>query len=152
MRHDAHAVVPVRRKGVVLRPHVATTGYPTVALDVQKPICVHALVCEAFHGPRPHGYQVAHGDGSRTNNHFLNLRWASPSENNRDKAVHGTAQDMRGEKGPCAKLRNSDVIEIKTLLGLESQASLARRYKVDPSTINNIASGKHWSHLNTGGA
>lgn len=46
---------------------------------------VHRLVCEAFHGPPPEGFDdVCHLDHNATNNRPSNLRWGSHAENVRD--------------------------------------------------------------------
>jgi len=150
MRHGK--MTTIRRAGVMLKQTKGAGGYPTVGPYGEMPVLVHALVCEAFHGPRPDGHQVAHGDGSRDNNRADNLRWATPSENNLDKWRHGTLQDQRGERAPKAKLKNEQVLEIKSLLGVQSLSSLARRFGVNPTSIHNIKSGKHWSHIQPEGA
>lgn len=53
-----------------------------------------------------------------------------------------------GETAPNAKLSKEDVIEIKKRLDLGvTCARLSRDFKVGPTTINAIKSGKNWSHL-----
>lgn len=42
---------------------------------------VHDLICTAFHGPRPEGMIVGHGDNNRFNNRPINLKWITQSEN-----------------------------------------------------------------------
>jgi hypothetical protein len=74
---------------------------------------VHSLVCAAFHGPRPDGLQVAHLNGVRDDNRAENLMWASPKENSRHKALHGT--QPRGEAAYNAKLTEADVRLMKQL-------------------------------------
>lgn len=143
-----NGIVPTRRRSIILRA-IAPIGYPVVALHRQdrgRPAHVHTLVCEAFHGPRPAGMQVAHNDGSRDNNQPNNLRWATPSENNLDKKTHGTQQDQRGEKAPGAKLTNDKVAAIRKALDEIPQKEIARSFGVAPSTISNIRTGKRWSH------
>lgn len=140
-------MVPARYRGRMLNPHIDNTGYPTVSLTQVKPTHVHVHVCEAFHGPRPPGYQVAHGDGVRANGRADNLRWATPSENNADKRLHGTVQDQRGEKGPGAKLSDAQVIWIHQSRGKIQQREMARHLGIDPSTVSNICTGKRWAHL-----
>src|SRR5690606_6570320 len=73
---------PVR--GQLLTPAVHPTGYPQVYLSVEGktvPRKVHALVAEAFIGPRPEGHQIAHNDGDRLNSRLENLRYATAAEN-----------------------------------------------------------------------
>ena len=66
---------------------------------------VHALVAEAFIGPRPRRFQVAHGDSIRTNNAVTNLRYATCAENIADKfrsVRNANARTVENEvvKGP----------------------------------------------------
>lgn len=68
-------------------------GYPVVSLwseGVGKTHTVHTLVSEAFIGPRPKGYDVAHEDGTRTNNKVENLRYKTRQENLLDAVNHKT--------------------------------------------------------------
>lgn len=81
---------PVR--GRILRPARLQNGYLSVALHdgTQRTHYVHALVCAAFHGPRPEGAEIRHLDGDATNNVSSNLAWGTRSENNLDRVAHGT--------------------------------------------------------------
>jgi hypothetical protein len=72
---------------------------------------VHALVCEAFHGPRPNGLEVRHLDGNRANNAASNLAWGTSRENQADKAMHGTS--AAGSRNPMAKLTEQTVYEMR---------------------------------------
>lgn len=74
-----------------LVPCLGNHGYPVVNMK-GRVYCVHDLVCRAFHGDPEEGQEVAHKDGTRTNNHVDNLRWASRSENIKDSIKHGTWQ------------------------------------------------------------
>jgi HNH endonuclease/NUMOD4 motif-containing protein len=89
-------IVDVHYKGVMLRLNPNSAGYLNVNLGRNRPAHVHSLVLEAFIGPRPAGYQAAHADGDKLNNAAANLRWATPEENNADKARHGTI--LRGAR------------------------------------------------------
>lgn len=44
---------------------------------------VHRLVCEAFHGPCPKGYECDHKDEDTRNNRADNLRWIPRVQNMR---------------------------------------------------------------------
>ena len=62
-------------------------GYRRVGID-RKCLLVHRLICEAFHGACPSGkFQVDHLDRNPSNNRPGNLRWVTPSENSRNRAV-----------------------------------------------------------------
>lgn len=53
----------------------------------------HRLVAEAFIGPCPSGYEVAHNNGDPKDNRLENLRYDTPVGNAADKARHGTTNN-----------------------------------------------------------
>ncbi len=71
---------------------------------------VSRLVLLAFRGPPPSGHEGCHNDGNNDNNRLSNLRWDTPSENQRDRAKHGTSN--RGERCAAAKLTEKQVLEM----------------------------------------
>jgi hypothetical protein len=79
-----------RKLGRVLRPGIASNGYPTVVLGRGNSRTVHSLVTEAFLGPTPAGQEVRHQDGNRTNPRLDNLCYGTRSDNVRDAIRHGT--------------------------------------------------------------
>lgn len=88
----ARCVVPRRRKGTVLIPEkVKGSGYLRVSLGKGNKVYVHTIVLTAFTGPAPEGCECLHGDGDRTNNSDINLRWGTRLENVQDAVNHGTA-------------------------------------------------------------
>jgi hypothetical protein len=104
-------------------------------------VCVHALVCEAFHGVKPSPqHEVAHNDGVRANNRADNLRWATRAENHADKVAHGTAQ--RGEANGNSKLTEEEAEEIRA--DNRSQTAIAKHYGVSQATIWRIKRGLVW--------
>lgn len=132
-----------RLTGKYLRAYLSADGYRAVALRNDgrtTRATVHAIVAEAWIGPRPHESDVCHNDGSRTNNHAKNLRYASRSENLRDREQHGTAQ--RGQRNPSAKLTDAQANEIR---GLRSRGAplkqIAAMFGVRESTVSRIANG-----------
>ncbi len=113
---------------------------------------VHALVCEAFHGPRPEGMQVRHLDGDCLNNLAENLQWGSPAENADDMMKHGRRfqPDRSGENGNFSKLKAEQVLEIREFsrrAGKIIDSELADIYGVDRKTISFIRRGINWKHL-----
>ena len=57
-------------RGGVMKPRETKKGYMHVHLSRYgqvRALKVAGLVCEAFHGPRPVGMEVAHEDGSKSN-------------------------------------------------------------------------------------
>jgi len=79
----------------IMKPWFGPEGsqaYPRVSLRIDgkyKTFLVHQLVCKAFHGERPEGYQVCHTDGNKQNNNARNLRWGTQEENISDCKKHG---------------------------------------------------------------
>lgn len=102
-------------------------------------------MCRLAHGepPTPH-HQAAHSCG---NGHLgcmnpKHLRWATRKENQADMVAHGRSQ--RGSVNYHAKLTEQDVREIRRLLSSMTQAAIAKKYGIDPSTVSDIHRGKHW--------
>lgn len=127
--------------------HDIRNGYPSVLLvsteNGRAWKSVHRLVLGAFIGQMPSTVHAAHGDGDKTNNRLTNLRWASPAENNADKANHGTRQN--GEKAGTAKLTWEAVAEIRSRRASgEGLVAVARRFGVCVNTITSITSFKTW--------
>lgn len=50
---------------------------------------LHAVVLEAFVGPRPHGMESCHNNGNPADNRLANLRWDTKSANIKDVVKHG---------------------------------------------------------------
>jgi hypothetical protein len=103
-----------RVRGSVLSPSAQPhSGHLHVNLKLagrSRSVAVHALVLEAFVGPRPHGLECCHGDGNPANNRVDNLRWDTRSANIFDSVRHGTnvnAEKMRCKKGHAYTERNT---------------------------------------------
>lgn len=87
-------------EGKILRPKKAGKGYRAVCLGRRNYRYIHRLVLQSFVGECPEGMEGCHGDGDKANNSLENLRWDYPSENNRDKAAHGTDHGRNKESCP----------------------------------------------------
>lgn len=138
------------RRGRVLTPTPAGSGYPSVTLRLGRRRTIHILVCEAFHGARPTpSHEVAHFDGDKTNNCADNLRWATHSENVGDSHRLGTFRLPPGEGGErngFARLTWPvvDAIRAQWTDG-STQAALAIRHGVSKTQVHNIVRGKQWN-------
>lgn len=133
-------------RGRLLKPFIGGKGYRCINVWHEggwKQLRVHFLVCEAFHGPRPDGAHVAHGDGCKTNDAASNLRWATPSENELDKREHGTSP--QGERNASAKLTEDQVRAIRA--SADGSFALARAYGIAPGTVWAIRARKLWRHI-----
>lgn len=113
----------------------------------KKSLKIHRLVALAFLGPPPTpSHQVAHCNGDPYDNRLENLRWATATENNRDKAVHGT--QCKGSTHGKSKLKETDVPAIRALAksGIGPTA-IAKTYGVRKGTIQFLLEGRTWSHV-----
>lgn len=99
------------------------------------------VVCELAHGPIAYGQEAAHSCGNPACCNPKHLRAASSAENKADMKSHGTA--LCGERNPMAKLTAGQVAEIRKRGG--NQSELARKFGVDPKTINLIVRGVNWA-------
>lgn len=138
------------RKTPLLMKQARLRGYPAVALWLHgktRFTYVHRMVAAAFLGPRPPGMQIAHADGSRTNNVPANLRYATPAENSQDRDRHGNT--LRGEHHWRARLTTQAVRELRACwaAGRVNVSALARRFGVSRLTIRRAATGQTWRHV-----
>src|SRR5262245_10619657 len=119
-------------------------GYPVMRLD-GKVRPVGKFICDRIYGPRPPGFDMAHSCGNRACVNPVHLRWASRSDNQMDRVLHGTSN--RGERFGRVKLTEQQVREIRALAGLVSRTELARRYGTTQPNISLIISRKNWGWL-----
>jgi len=121
--------------------------YPLVVLCKNskcKTIRVHILVCEAFIGKRPQGFDICHKDGVKTNNNIENLRYDSRSNNQQDRKLNNTYQ--YGNKNPNSKLTVEQVQEIYVLLNNTNTTyrEISEKYNVNTVNIFYINIGRTW--------
>lgn len=89
-------------EGRVRQQSLNSNGYCQVnlSLDGRRHIArVHVLVLEAFTGPRPDGMEGCHGNGERTDNRLVNLRWDTRESNFLDRARAGKAKRTHCDRG-----------------------------------------------------
>lgn len=146
---DRGTVIGIR--GWVLKPaSLPRMGYQFVTTRPRgcgrsRTEYVHTMVCETFHGPRPEGMEVAHGNGDSADNRAENLSWKTPKDNAADRKAYGTY--TRGETHDPAKLTEAQVLEIRALAGTLSQGEIGRRYGVSRGCINSIITRRNWKHI-----
>jgi hypothetical protein len=133
--------------GRLLKAQLDSVGYPRYGLmrDGERYFRnAHRIVAACFIGnPPDDSYEVAHWDGTRTNCHFSNLRWATRRENVGDRKRHGT--DPMGEMNGQSKLTEKEVREIYHASGI--QREIARKFGVSFAMVSLIKSGKKWKCL-----
>ena len=157
------ATARYRATGKALASKPNANGYIMVSLyeaGQRQSRSVHAIVCEAFHGPCPSSdHQVAHSDGIRNHNQASNLRWALRHENMADKITHGTVvcgdrhfsrtspeRLARGERnGGGGKLTEADVRMIRADSRVHRE--IASEYRVAKSMVGMIKRREVWKHV-----
>ncbi len=112
------------------------------------PILAHKLVADYFlpKPPTPK-HQINHIDGDKNNNHFSNLEWVTPSENQKARIKQGSFHLRGGFAKPT--LSPKQVIAIKKILkkGLLTHQEIANMAGVQREAISKISKGKRWTWL-----
>ena len=133
-------------KGKILSPG-DSKGYFIVCLMINnkyKTISVHRLVAKAFIQNPENKPNINHIDFNPKNNHISNLEWCTQYENIHHTIKHNRDVQITSENHYNAKLKNKDVIEIKSLLKNNiKQKSIAEIFNVDASLISKIKNKKH---------
>ena len=139
------------KAGRLLKPQLTKRGYLQVVLTRRpgsyQPFRVHRLVILAFKGwPPDEAYEVAHSDGSRTNNRPENLRWATRTANHRDRDRHG--RTAWGERSGQSKLTADQVLEARKLRRQGwTYKAIGELFGVHLTTIAYAVTGRNWNRL-----
>ena len=98
-------------KGGVMKQH--DTGVAVIArCPPLQSMNVGGLLLRTFIGLPGRGEEYCHNDGDYRHNTIWNVRWASHSENERDKAKHGTSGRGAGTLHPEARAAPTrDIVE-----------------------------------------
>jgi hypothetical protein len=109
---------------------------------------VHRLVLETFVGSCPIKQEACHINGIRNDNRLSNLRWDTKVNNCRDRMTHGTFVFMRGEMNGHSKLKECEVLLIRTLTeyGI-SQRKIAKMFKIAQANVGAIHRKTIWKHI-----
>jgi hypothetical protein len=100
---------------------------------------VHRMVCAAFHGPGPDGYQAAHSNGDPWDNRADNLRWATLAANTQDKKLHG----KWGRRFTEDEIRQMK----RRLADGASGADVAREFRTTSGFVSELRNGLRWAHV-----
>jgi hypothetical protein len=146
-RYDSFAT----KKGKLLKPNINHEGYLRINLynrnGIHKKYSVHRLVAMAFIPNLEKKPQVNHINGIVGDNRVENLEWCTQSENQKHAYKIGLQKPVCGEKHGGSKLTENQVIWIRRLKGKVTQKVLSKFFKIDPSVISNIHTGKRWKHI-----
>lgn len=133
------------RRGRTLSQRPGRKGYLIVCI-ADKTKAVAPLICSAFKGLKPTPrHQAAHRNGVNTDNRSKNISWLTPEENYQDSIRHGTHK--KGERCHAAKLKDAQVLKIRTALLTKRQCEVRKIYNLSESQISRIALRRTWSHI-----
>lgn len=121
------------------------TGVPQISVNrtTKSPA---RIICEKSHGrPPTPKHHAAHWCG---NSHLgcinpKHIRWATPSQNEIDKRMHGTAPI--GAAHGFAKI--TDEIALEIINSKESLSKIGARFGISHSTAGKIRRREKWKHL-----
>lgn len=136
--------------GRILKPLKGFHGYVRIFLNrhgIHRQFAVHRLVCAAFFGPCPEGYEVNHKHGIKHDNRITELEYVTRGENNRHAYQTGLTQMRHGEMAPGARLTKADVIQIRQLLKTMPVKHVADRFGVARGTVSDIKHGLTWRRV-----
>jgi len=144
----------VKRGGHVLKTYaLKRTTHQRVILykdGKRKQHFVHRLVAKAFIPNSNNLPFINHKDCNPENNHASNLEWCSAQQNSIHAYQNGRwiPPNQKGAKNANSKLTEKDVIEIRKMHGkVKNCAEIARRFSVNPKTINMIVRGTRWQNV-----
>jgi hypothetical protein len=108
---------------------------------------VHKLALLAFVGPKPNGHECLHDDNNPANNRITNIRWGTKSENYADRVRSGKGNG--GERHGMAKLKDADVVEMRSLYATGKWPSqrLGIKFGVSQSVALDAVRGVSFRHL-----
>jgi hypothetical protein len=128
-------------------------GFTLSLNGLTKHVHAHRETWRAFRGPIPDGFQLNHKDGNKDNPNLINLEVVTPSENilhsfrelGRELPV---APHVPGEQNGRAKITESDVLEIRSLIDAgHSQTEVAKKFNVHQTQVSRIYLRQSWRHM-----
>lgn len=127
-------------------------GYRAVAMSVhgkRRTEFVHGLVAAAFIGPRPHGMEVNHKNGIKSDNRPCNLEYVTPSENMRHASRTGLSTPMIGVTNGNSKFTEDRIVALRSdhATGMWTLDELAAKHSMSKKSVQNITKGRSWKHL-----
>jgi hypothetical protein len=142
-----------KRSTIIMKSHINGRGYLSLTLHKNgkgKTYRVHKLIAETFLGATD--LEVNHKNGIKTHNASDNLEYCTRSENMKHAYRCGLKtfeREQRGERNCSAVLSKKNVLAIYKMWHKFKikQRIIALRFKVSPSTVNDIIKGRRWAHV-----
>jgi hypothetical protein len=140
----------LNNKGHILELSSHPKGYKQIFLwenNKSKNILIHGLVLTAFVAERPANHQCNHKNGIKSDNRAVNLEWVTGSKNIIHSFKNGLRKPYQGSRHHDAKLKESDINEIRKMATVFSEREVAKKYHVCSATIHQIVHGTIWKHV-----
>lgn len=129
---------------------VGTTGYYILRLYLNgngKNFKVHKLVANAFITNQHNHPFINHKDGNKLNNHYSNLEWCTPLQNNIHALKKGLKVMRSGTDINTVVLTPDQVRQIRLYKGVLTERKIAIIYNCSKTAIHGILSGKTWKNI-----
>jgi hypothetical protein len=107
---------------------------------------IHRLVATAFLSNKSNLPEVNHKNGIKTDNGVWNLEWCTKSYNIKHGFAMGLMVSKKGSKHPLSKLREKDVLEIRSMKKV-SNREISEIFGVSYTNIWMIKNRKIWKHI-----
>lgn len=111
-----------------------------------KQYSVHRLVAENFIRIPNKSEVVNHMDGDKLNNHYKNLEWCTPKQNN-EHAKKNRLWNNHGIGNRLSKFSKDDVLNIRKEKKLgKTNLEISKVYGVHEATIGKLIRGETYKH------
>lgn len=151
VRSKPSRIFPARHPGKIMKPsrHSKGLGHLTITLQREGRLfktMISRLVLASFSKLNPKDKQAAHKNGNAEDNRLANLYWASQSENEADKELHG--RTYRGARNHNAKLNPDKVREARRRYASgEKISAIAKRFGIAHYSMDRAIKGLTWKHV-----
>lgn len=141
-------------KNKVLKPRKHTNGYLRICLcknSISKDFYIHRLVALNFIDNDLHKNEVNHIDGNKENNSYINLEWATRSENQKHAFAIGLNKITDKHKLSNSIYNSKPVIDLYNGIFYDSLKIACnmtnKNYSVAKTTINRNLSKSRFQYI-----
>ena len=131
---------------MIWKGKISVDGYGVIMVN-KKRQRAHRVSHELFNGPIPYGLLIRHICAVKRCINPAHLI-SGTVQNNSDDFLEGNPIALKGENSPNARLKESDIKDIRNLyLEGNTQTEIARRFGISQNMVSHIILRKSWSHV-----